>query len=398
MHLLEHLRVIDAASYLAGPGAATVLGDYGADVIKVEPLGGDGYRALAGRGPVPYTWLLTSRNKRSIAIDIRQPDGHAVLLDLVRGADVFITNFRPAQLVEYRIGHAALLALNPRLVYAHLTGYGPEGPDADRRAFDSTAWWARSGMMDFVREPGQDPQAGVPGFGDHATAMSLFGAIMLALYRRERTGEGGYVHTSLLANGAWANGMNLQGMAAGVDVAAWRQQHGWRNPFTGVYRTADDRHVQLGAIAPVREWPRLARALGHPEWVDEPRFAPAAAILRHQDALAPLFAQAIRAMTLAEVEAALAEAEIACGSVARNQDVLTDPQALASGCIRPTGSDEPGWQVTVDSPLTLDGVAKVAPRRAPDIGADTRAILRGLGYDEPRIAALVAAAVVRAGD
>ena len=144
-HLLEDVTVIDAATYLAGPGASTILADFGANVIKIEPPGGDGYRALVGAYPVPYHWLLMSRNKRSLALDLNKDAGRALMHQLVARADVLTTNFLNAQLTKYHLDYETLRQINPRLIYAHISGYGLEGPDAERRAFDVTGWWARSG-------------------------------------------------------------------------------------------------------------------------------------------------------------------------------------------------------------------------------------------------------------
>ena len=189
-HFLEDLVVVDAATFLAGPGAATMLGDFGAKVIKIEPPSGDGYRGLVGRYPVPYHWLLTSRNKESLALDLSKDSGQALLHQVIAKADVMTTNFMRSQLERYQLTYPTLKAINPRLVFGHITGYGDEGPEADRRAFDVTGWWARSGMMEFVRDPDQTPLMPAPGMGDHSTATALFGAIMSGLYKRERTGEG----------------------------------------------------------------------------------------------------------------------------------------------------------------------------------------------------------------
>ena len=152
---------------------------------------------------MPYHWLLTSRNKESLALDLSKDAGQALMHQLIAKADVMTTNFMRGQLERYQLTYPTLKAINPRLVFGHITGYGDEGPEADRRAFDVTGWWARSGMMEFVRDPEQTPLMPAPGMGDHSTATALFGAIMSGLYKRERTGEGCHVSTSLAANGVW---------------------------------------------------------------------------------------------------------------------------------------------------------------------------------------------------
>jgi len=393
----EGIRVVDAASFLAGPGAATVLGDFGADVIKVEPLGGDGYRTLAGNYVVDYHWQLTSRNKRGVALDLSQPEGQDILRALVRGADVFLVNFFPRQLARYGLRYEDLEPDNPRLIYAHMTGFGTEGPDAARRAFDSTAWWARSGMMEMVRDPGQPPVMGVPGFGDHTTAMSLFGAIAMALYRRERTGRGGQVGTSLLANGIWANGMQVQGAIAGFDLAALRQEKGWLNPFTSVYGTADDRYVLLGITNPMKEWPVLCQALGHAEWLEDPRFADYRTIMRNRRELITLIAAATSGMTFDELTAALDAADVTYGPVARLAEVIDDPQLKAAGILVATGSEDEHYPWTVSNPIRMAGARRRDAGPAPGVGQHSAAILAELGLSESDIADLAERGVVGLG-
>lgn len=389
---LEHLKVVDAASYLAAPGAATVLSDFGADVIKIEPLQGDGYRLLVGPYPVPYHWQLTSRNKQSIALDLRSDQGRTVLHELVADADVLITNFRPDQLQAFNMTWEEMSARNDRLIMAEVTGYGTEGPDRNMRAFDATAWWARSGMMDLIREPSRLPQQGAGGFGDHATCMSLFGGIMMALYQRERTGQGTLVQTSLAANGIWSNGMQVQGKIAGFDVNEWRQANGQPNPFGGVYETSDGRYVLLSITNPRKEWPNLAAALGHDEWLET--WPVARDVFRDQQNAGNQIAAAFGSMTARVIHTRMAEHSIPYGLVQNLEDVVNDEQLKANDILIPTASDNPDYQWTVNSPISLRGLDKRAPTEAPDTGADSRQVLRTLGYSEDDIQALIDLGVV----
>ena len=392
--IFEDLKVIDAASFLAGPGAGTVMSDYGADVIKIEPLQGDGYRKLKGRHPVDYNWQLTSRNKRSIALNLDLDQGREVLRRLLLDADVLLVNFLGEQLTRFGLEYDDLKRVNPRLIYAHLTGYGTSGPDAEKRGFDSTAWWARTGMMDLVREPGQPPMMGVPGFGDHSSAMTLFGAIMLGLYRRERTGEGSYVATSLVANGVWANGMQLQGVIAGFDLGEKRQQQGWSNPFTSVLGSSDDRYVLLTVINPGREWPQLCSALGHREWLEDPRFADIRLLFRNRLELIELMRAATGAMTLKALTAALDAHEITYGVVSQMAEVVTDPQLRANDIIVETGSADENYPRTIASPISVAEEPKRSSGPAPEIGEHTKEILAELGMPEDEITTLIQAGVV----
>src|SRR5215472_7749513 len=208
--LFSDLLVIDCASFVAGPAAATIMSDFGARVIKIEPPGaGDAYRTLIQyRGQedvIDYFWTLDSRNKESLALDLKNPEERAVLDKIIARADVFITNYPFPVRRRLQLRAEDVMPLNRRLIYASLTPYGEHGPQRDRTAFDATAWWARSGLMDMVRATGDtEPAMSVPGMGDHPTAMAMYAAIVTALYRRQVTGEGSQVCTSLLANGLWA--------------------------------------------------------------------------------------------------------------------------------------------------------------------------------------------------
>lgn len=393
-HFLEDLIVVDAATFLAGPGAATMLGDFGAKVIKIEPPGGDGYRGLVGRYPVPYHWLLTSRNKESLALDLSKDAGQALMHQLIAKADVMTTNFMRGQLERYQLTYPTLKAINPRLVFGHITGYGDEGPEADRRAFDVTGWWARSGMMEFVRDPGQTPLMPAPGMGDHSTATALFGAIMSGLYKRERTGEGCHVSTSLAANGVWANGMALQGVVAGNDLAEHRQKAGWVNPLSAAYGCADGGFLVLTMINTAREYPQLCQALGHPEWLQDDRFSDIQQAMRHRGDLQQMIADAFAQIDYAEAARRLDEQGITYSKVQTMSEVLVDPQLRAAGIVIETGDTQGDYDLTISSPINVVGETKKVPQRAPDIGADSLSVLRELDFEEDYIQSLLGAGVV----
>ncbi len=393
-YMLEDIRVIDAASFLAGPGAATVMADFGADVIKIEPPNGDGYRALVGKYPVGYHWQLTSRNKRSLALDLTTEDGQALLHKLVEDADVILTNFLDDQLQRFQMTYEQLKAINPRIIFAQLTGYGMQGPEVARKAFDITAWWARSGMMDFIRDSGQTPLAAAPGMGDHSTAMSMYGAIMTGLFRRERTGVGCHVSTSLVANGVWANGMALQGVIAGLDLGAHKQAKGWYTPFTSTYPTRDDRYVVLAIINTGREWPQLAKALDHPEWTEDQRFSDMRVLMKNRRELIELIGLETVKYSQDELMRVFDEHGITCGVVAHMGDVVNDAQLIANDVVIPT--DDPGedYRWTINSPIFVAEESKRPPSRAPGVGDHSVEVMREAGYSEDEIQKLLEHGVV----
>ena len=214
-NIFSGLKVVDFASFIAGPSAAVILSDFGADVIKVEPPAGDTWRIGHKIPPQPqakdaYPWHLANRNKRGITLDLKSPSAQQVLEKLVKWADVFIVNTPHPARKKLKLEYNDLAQWNPRLIYGDLTGFGEKGPDSELPGFDITAYWARSGLLSMTRDAGAPPTWPVAGSGDNATAVGLYSAIVTALYRRERTGKGSYVTTSLLAEGVWSASVSIQ--------------------------------------------------------------------------------------------------------------------------------------------------------------------------------------------
>lgn len=383
--MLQNLRVIDAASFVAGPAAATVMGDFGANIIKVEPPAGDSYRGLASRYRTNYNWMLTSRNKRSLVLDITQTEGQDALHTLIETADVLIVNFNADQLKKYRLEFDDLKKRNPRLIFAHITGYGTRGPEANRRAYDVAAWWARSGMIDLMKPKGGMPPNGVGGVGDHASAMSLLSVIMMALYQREKTGEGAYVATSLAANGIWSNGMPIQGAIAGFDLSAILAEKGYRSPFVVSYKTRDERYIILVGPNPQREWPRLCQALNREDWLSDERFSSMKGIMDLRDEVRQMMADEFAKRPLNELVAALSNADVTYSVVEKLSDVLQDAQLIENEVLIRTQSDNPDYQWTVNSPIEIGGVKKIPATDAPGIGEHSREILLEAGFSSEDI-------------
>jgi len=256
-NVLSGIRVIDCGTYIAAPAAAVVLSDFGADVIKIErPPFGDPYRYLSlvpgmPVSPLLYCWILEGRNKKSLALDLNDPAARAVLLKLVATADVFITNYQQPLVRKFRIGYEDLAPLNDRLIYAYLSGYGLAGDDAEQPGYDVTAYWARSGLMSSMHNADSEPAQSSPGFGDHPTSMALFGGIMLGLYRRERTGQGMNLTTSLMANGVWANSCAIQGALVGATFLPKWTRATTVNPIVNHYVTRDLQRFLTAEVRPL---------------------------------------------------------------------------------------------------------------------------------------------------
>ncbi len=396
--IFDGLRVIDCSSFIAAPGAATVLSDFGADVIKIEPPGaGDPGRNLARlpgtpKGDHNYSWLLDNRNKRGLALDLGKPEGQAVLHRLAERADVFVTNYPLAVRKKLALGYETLAALNERLIYASFTGYGEVGDEAAKPGFDMTAWWARSGLMDSVRVDAETaPARAITGMGDHPSAMSLYAAIVTGLYQRERSGRGMQVGSSLIANGLWSNGFMVQAALCGATFYPRPPRERPFNALTSYYRCRDDRWLILTILNEERQWPVFAKCLGLDSLVDDPRFAKQSDRFERAAELGAAFDAAFASRDRSEWRRILSEAGIVFEIVASAEDVASDPQAIANGFLRPFDGDT---MLTVDSPIHVAGASKVAPRKAPDIGQHSDEILGEAGYDAAAIAQLRASRVV----
>ncbi|WP_406162324.1 CoA transferase [Streptomyces sp. NBC_01005] len=399
--LLEGLHVVDLASFIAGPAAATMLGDFGADIVKVEPPHtGDSYRALSRIPPNPhvdgfnYPWQLDNRNKRSIAVNLKSPGAKPVLERLVKWADVLVTNFPPRTRAKLGLDYEDLAPLNPRLIYADVTGFGEEGPDAHLPGFDVTAYWARSGLMDYTRQRDGAPAMSVFGSGDHPTAVSLYAGIMTALYRREKTGEGARVTASLIAEGAWAASMWVQAALAGGKIPRPIDRTDPPNALTSAYRTADDRWLLLAFANEDKQVPLFLRAIGHPEAAQNPDFADTPSRHAHAAEIATLLDKTFATRTLAEWREVLDAADLTYGIIQTIDEFARDPQLTANRILIPVEDDSAEPHLTIDSPVRIDQEHKVPPHPAPDLGEHTDTVLRDLGYDDATIAGLREAEVV----
>ncbi len=393
--IFSGLKVIDCASWIAAPAAATILSDFGAHVIKLEPPGaGDPWRAWT---PIPgrakeYGWQVTARNKRSLAIDLKQPEGLAVLNRLIASTDVFITNFPLPVRDRLKIDHRHLLALNPRLIYGSFTAYGEAGEDADRTGFDATAYWARTGLMDMVRaDESTDPQRSTPGMGDFPSGTGLFAAIVTALYRREKTGRGGLVQSSLVQNGLWANSCYVQSRLFGEHIALRPPRSNAPNALANHYRCKDGRWFLMALHNEQKQLASFLEAIGHTELVKDERFATSDSRKKNAAALTRILDGVFAQKDYAEWREILLAAGVTFSGMHTVNEASSDPQFTASGALVPFADGE---HLTIASPFHIEGEAKVAPRRAPSVGQHTDTLLAEAGYSPADIAKLRAGGVL----
>jgi len=391
---MDGVKVVELGVWVAGPAAGGILADWGADVVKIEPPGvGDPSRLfqsmLGGDLPFNPIFEMDNRSKRSIVIDLATDEGVALALELIDSADVFVSNVRTAALKRLGLDPDALLARNPRLVYASITGYGLEGPEADRAAFDIAAFWSRSGVAHMLSAPGQQPPFQRGGMGDHGAGLSGAAAISAALYAREKSGRGQLVSTSLLRQGIYTLSFDLSiAVRFGVGLAvADRRTMG--NPAVNCYCDSDGRWFWIVGLEGERHWPPLCRAVGHPEWIDDARFATPQKRAENAGELIAMLDEIFRQKTRAEWGKIFdTEKDMFWAPVQSIEEVLEDPQVKAAGA----WVDVPDGATTTTLPATPVDFAGTPwePRAmAPAHGEHTDDVLASeLGRSADQIAAL----------
>jgi crotonobetainyl-CoA:carnitine CoA-transferase CaiB-like acyl-CoA transferase len=379
---LAGVRVVEIGVWVAGPGAGGILADWGADVVKIEPPEGDPARTfqqmLGGDLPVNPVFELDNRGKRSIVLDLTTEQGRARALQLIDGADVFLTNIRASALARLGLDSDALLARNPRLVYGIISGYGLDGPDADRPAYDIAAYWARSGLAASLTPRDGDLPFQRGGMGDHSVAMSTAAGISAALFAREQTGKGQVVSASLLRQGAYTIGfdVNIALMWGRGVMVGHRQTMG--NPAINNYTAGDGRRFWIVGLEGARHWPPLARAVGHPEWLTDEHFAtPAGRFANARELIAELDAIFATKSLDEWAEVFATEPDFFWAPVNTVDDLIADEQFHAAGGLV-TVPDEEGALTMLATPVDFHGTPWSPRYRAPQLGEHTAEIIAEL--------------------
>ena len=396
---MEGIKVVEMGVWVAGPAAGLVLADWGADVVKIEPPGvGDPARLfgqmLGGDLPFNPPFEMDNRNKRSVVIDLTTDEGNALGLELIDTADVFITNIRIAALERLGYNPETLCQRNPRLVYGLLTGYGEAGPERDRAAYDIAGFWARSGIAHMLTQPGSHPPFQRGGMGDHGTGMVLAGAVSAALFARERTGKGQLVSSSLIRQGIYTLSFDIAtALRFGVGLAVGNRAE-MGNPCINNYQDKDGRWFWIVGLEADRHWPPLCKAVDHPEWTLDERFATPAARAQNAKTLIALLDEAFKARPLGEWGPIFDDTEDFWWAPVQNlEEVMADEQVRAAGsfCEVPDSGTTTTFPAT---PADFHGTPWEPRTMAPEHGQHTDEVLGELGRDAAEVEALRAKGII----
>jgi crotonobetainyl-CoA:carnitine CoA-transferase CaiB-like acyl-CoA transferase len=400
--VLAGLKVIEYATYIAAPGAGGLMSDWGADVIKIEPPGGDPIRGFFSSIGSDLTdnpvFDLDNRGKRSIMIDTTTQAGRDVVRKLVMDADVFLTNVRPGGLSRAGLDYAALSALNPRLIYANVTGYGLEGPDVDRPGFDIAAFWSRSGWARLTAPKGVDPFPIRTGVGDHVTSLSTVAGILAALHGRTTTGKGQHVDASLLRTGTYTLGSDMAIQMRFGRLASTKPRQEAINPLANFFKCRDGRWLTLVPRQGNSDWKGYCAALGLQELEADPRFAKPRARSENRTAIIDILDAAFAARDFDDIAKSLDAADLVWAPVQSPAETVADTQFIAAGGITHIQAGDGVTHASPSGPVRFTGYDETTKRAAPKPGADGRGVLAQAGYSPTEIEALLDSKAVMQGD
>jgi crotonobetainyl-CoA:carnitine CoA-transferase CaiB-like acyl-CoA transferase len=395
---LEGIRVVELGVWVAGPSCAAILCDWGAEVIKIEPPNGDPFRglfasALGAAGPLNPPFEVDNRGKRGIVLNLENADARAIARQLVDQADVFVSNMRPRVLEQYQLDYATLSKELPRLVYAQITGYGPDGPHRDTAAYDIGAFWSRAGVGASLVPKGTPLPQQRGGMGDHMTGMSGAGAVAAALFARERTGRGQRVAVSLMRTGVYMMAWDaMLALRLKVLVEPYDREHAV-NPIINCFQCGDGRWIWLLLLQADRHWPDLCRAVGRDDLMTDDRFADIGIRRQHAPELVAELDGVFKTKTLAEWGEIFDRENVWWAPVNTINDVIADPVSQEAGIFREVeGPDGSLGFIATPADFSTDAAG---PRGlSPELGQHTEEVLLELGYDWDKIIALKEAGAI----
>lgn len=397
--MLQGIKVIEYATYMAAPGAGCILADWGAEVIKIEPPKGDPIRQFFASIGTDSTdnpvFDFDNRGKKSIVVDTSTEEGVEIVKKLAAEADVFLTNVRPGGLERSGLDYEALKAINPGLVYCTLTGYGLEGPDKDRPGFDIASFWSRAGLARLFPPKGSDPFPLRTAFGDHVTSIAASSAINAALVKKFRTGEGQLVEASLLRAGLYSVGSDLAIQLFFNKVASTKDRYSTNVPIMNFFQSKDEKWFTIVARQGNGDWAPICRAAGVPEMADDERLVSGKGRRANSREVVERLDAALNQMDMTEISERLDAEQIAWAPVQSLAEVAQDPQVYAAGGIQEMPSSSGGTFKTPGSPARFPGTEDGPSGPAPAMGEHTRETLASMGLSEADIDALYEKGIVK---
>lgn len=398
--MLEGIRVVEYATYMAAPGAGCILRDWGADVIKIEPPGGDPirlfFRTIGTDYPDNPVFDFDNRGKQSIIIDTSKEEGQALIRELVKDADVFLTNVRPGGLARSGLDYDSLKQLNPKLVYCSLSGYGLQGPDADRPGFDIASFWSRTGVANLTIPKGGEPFPLRTAFGDHTTSIAAAAGICAALVEAQRTGNGRLVEASLFRTGLYTMGSDLAIQLFFGRVASTKGRHEQNVPISNFYQSKDGKWFCIVARQGETDWAPLCRVINRAELATDPRFNNAKGRRANNAEVVDILDAGFGAYEMEELAGRLDAESIAWAPVQTLAEVAVDPQAHAAGAIvqTPSSKGDGTTYASPASPVRFPGADDGPKGPSPAPGEHTRTVLAALGRSAADIETLYKTGVV----
>jgi crotonobetainyl-CoA:carnitine CoA-transferase CaiB-like acyl-CoA transferase len=397
--LLQGLKVVEWATWIAGPSCAGVLADWGADVVKVESAAGDATRGFfldTAESPGNPVFTMENRGKRGVVLDTSRPAGQAALKALLKDADIFITNTRPGSLKKAGLDYDSLKDQFPRLIYANVTGFGLTGEEADKAGFDITAFWAKSGVARAFIPPDQEPFTSRPGFGDHVTSLATLSGVLAAVVERHRTGRGRQVETALLRVGAFAIGWDLSLQLRYGDVTTTQPKKDRMVALSGFFHTGDDRWFCIVVKSP-NDYPNVMRAFGRGEVLDDPKYLPPFTDIHDVRYVRGILEAGFEALTLEQAGELLDSLDVAWAAMDSLADLEMNPQAHEAGCFVEVADGWGGSFWNPASPVRFPGVDTSPRGPAPKLGQHTREVLLEAGLTEAEVDVVMGVAAAPAG-